>query len=385
LTKSLRFVIGSLELGGTEKHLAQVLPELSDRGWDITVILLTDKARLAPALVAAGIKIYKFNLYSSLVKLPGLLRKLSLLTATCFYLWQKLRQEPHTTTHFFLPTAYILGMAVKFVTRLPFTAIMSRRSLNYYQQNIPFAGAVERFFHKRVDYVLANSERILVQLRKEEGLSADRSGLIYNGINLDYFLAVNEQQQSKANLGIEDHLVFGIVANLIAYKGHKDLLDALSMCKHLPNKWCLLCIGDDRGIGNALKEQAESLGINDNIKWLGSKDNVPELLAACDIGLLVSHEEGFSNAILEGMAAGLPMIVTDVGGNSESVQHMVTGLVVPAKQPPALSSAIDKLSSDVTLRQKLGLAGKNRVHKEFSLQSCVDSYNSFYETIECAV
>src|SRR4029079_17142928 len=100
------------------------------------------------------------------------------------------------------------------------------------------------------------------------------------------------------------------------------------------------------------------LGIEENIKLLGARTDIAALLAAADIGVLASHEEGFANSILEGMASGLPMIVTDVGGNAEAVVNGVTGLVVPPRDARALGSAILKLALDPEFLRTMGDAGR---------------------------
>jgi glycosyltransferase involved in cell wall biosynthesis len=170
-----------------------------------------------------------------------------------------------------------------------------------------------------------------------------------------------------------------IVANLIPYKGHADLVQALAICRQrMPLDWCLLIVGRDDGIQEQLQRQIDIIGSADRIRFLGARRDVPALLAAADIGLLVSHQEGFSNAILEGMAAGLPMIVTDVGGNAEAVRHGETGLVVPARDPDQLAAAIVRLSNDAAARNAFGNAGRERVREYFSFASCVDRYDRLY-------
>jgi glycosyltransferase involved in cell wall biosynthesis len=105
---------------------------------------------------------------------------------------------------------------------------------------------------------------------------------------------------------------------------------------------------------------------------------VANLLGASDVGLLCSHQEGFSIAILEAMAAGLPMIVTDVGGNAEAVLDGVTGLVAPPHDPQALATSIVRLARDPKLRQRYGSAGRERVKLQFSLEACIAKYEALY-------
>ncbi|NIQ13939.1 MAG: glycosyltransferase, partial [Candidatus Dadabacteria bacterium] len=104
-----------------------------------------------------------------------------------------------------------------------------------------------------------------------------------------------------------------------------------------------------------------------------------EILSVSDIGLLISHQEGFSNAILEGMACALPMIVTDVGGNSEAIVHEKCGLLVKPCDPEGLSIAILKIINDKETARLYGKSARERVQKYFSLDQCVKNYNELFQ------
>jgi glycosyltransferase involved in cell wall biosynthesis len=121
--------------------------------------------------------------------------------------------------------------------------------------------------------------------------------------------------------------------------------------------------------------------LTDHIHWLGQQDNVDEFLTAADIALLTSHEEGFSNAILEAMAAGLPMIVTAVGGNAEAVIDGETGLIVPPSAPKALAAAIVGLALNPELRRLMGGAGRERVTSTFEINHCIVAYRKIYSLL----
>jgi glycosyltransferase involved in cell wall biosynthesis len=296
-----------------------------------------------------------------------------------------IRRSPGTITHFFLPMAYLVGMGTALAVGRPGPLVMSRRSLNLYQKNYPIIAAVERRLHRRADMVLANSAAVATQLRDEEGARADRLRLIYNGIDIEPFADERGARRTamRAALGLADDVfVMAKVANLIPYKGHIGLLDALALVgDRLPESWRLLMIGRDQGTQGHLEAHAAALGVAAHICWLGERLDVPDLLLASDLGLLVSHEEGFSNVVLEGMAAGLSMVVTDVGGNAEAVVDGETGLVVPPNAPAALADAIATLAANPVLARKYGAAGRDRVKRCFSLDACIDSYERMYAAL----
>ncbi|TFH42095.1 MAG: glycosyltransferase, partial [Lysobacterales bacterium] len=100
------------------------------------------------------------------------------------------------------------------------------------------------------------------------------------------------------------------------------------------------------------------------------------------IFVLPSHEEGFSNALIEAMSAGLPIVATDVGGNSEAIEDGVSGIIVPPRNPPAIAAAVEVVAHCRDLRMRLGVAARNRVREKFSLDSCVDAYDALYRSLE---
>jgi glycosyltransferase involved in cell wall biosynthesis len=140
-------------------------------------------------------------------------------------------------------------------------------------------------------------------------------------------------------------------------------------------------VGRDSGIENDLKDLAKSLGVGEHILWLGERSDAIAIYAAADIGVLCSHEEGFSNSVLEGMASNVAMVVTNVGGNAEAILNGECGIVVPARDPSTLGQAILTLALDTDLRRSMATAGKDRVQQNFSLDTCVSRYSSLYHAL----
>ena len=377
---SLRIVIGGLGLGGTERHLSYILPKLAQRGFNITIITLTDDNTLLPVLKNAGITINQPRPLNPIIQKYTFFKRVIRLIDACCRLYKGFRRNSATITHFFLPEAYVLGMIIAIAARHRKLRVMSRRSLNHYQRNHPWLGNLESILHRYVHKILGNSQAIIDQLHFQEDVPQDKLTLIYNGVGDNVSVTQKARNHVRSSLTIgDDQLVFAIIANLIPYKGHADLLKALgTINQQLPAAWVLIVIGADHGVGHSLQEQAQQLGIADNIRWLGERHDATTLMAAADIGLLVSHQEGFSNAIIEAMAVAIPMVVTDVGGNAEAVVHQQTGLVVPAHDPKHLGQALLTLAHDRNLRQTYGQAGQQRYRNLFSLDRCVEAYHQFY-------
>ncbi|RED44280.1 glycosyltransferase [Aestuariispira insulae] len=372
-------VIGSLERGGCETHLLQVLPELVQKGHDVRVFILAFSGSLAPEFEARGVKLirpwFELNIEKPPVAPIRLLRHLTTAVQLALYCVTK---QP-TIMHFFLPASYWLGGPIGLLTCRA-KRIMSRRSLNHYMNSRRFSRPLEMFLHRRMHALLGNSAAVVRQLVKDEDAPSRQVGLIYNGVDASR-VPDNTGMDLRRELGIsDDTLVLTTVANLIPYKGHMDLLEALGQAQ-IRRSWCLLLAGRDDGHGAALEKRAADLGILDRVKFLGSFSPVSRLLAASDIFVLPSHEEGFSNALLEAMVASVGIIATDVGGNTEAVEDGVNGLIVPSRNPVSLSAAIEKLANDADLRQMLGSAAGDKARSSYSIETCVEQYELLYRIL----
>ena len=374
----LLFVVSSLAVGGTEKHLASISAALKARGWDVALYSTGGDGALTPVLLSRGVRVISPPRFARRLLGFPLGTRFLRLPVTALHLLVVLLRQRFSIIHFFLPEAYVVGAPLALLAGIRLR-VMSRRSLNTYQGGHALSALVERCLHVLVAAALANSRSVARQL-EAEGISAQRIGLIYNGVASEVPAVTNARHGIRQGLGLGDAtLVLVIVANLIPYKGHLDLVDALARAAaNIPADWRLLIVGRDDGAGADVRARARSAGIADKIRFLGERNDVADLLSASDIGLLTSHQEGFSNAIIEGMYAGLPMIVTDVGGNAEAVVDGQTGLVVPARDPIALAAAIERLAGDPQLRVRYGGEGHRRATTYFSLDGCVTAYEALY-------
>ena len=379
LSKKLLFVIGSLELGGAEHHLVRVCQNLKIRGWNPEVFVMNLKGPLIYDLKIREIPIHyskKFafkNKKAFLSKLESMANTLKMF----FFFCNLLLRNRYYALHFFLPSAYIFGGISSLLT-FSNPRVMSRRSLNNYQAKNIFFKHLEYFLHSKMEIICANSKAVLDQLLNE-GVKYQQLELIYNGVSLDQYVNPMTKHNIRKDLGVDgDTLLMIVVANLIPYKGHIDLLHALSAVKDkLPKSWKCLFVGRDDGIGTELINLALELELDSNILLLGSRRDVLELQFAADIGILPSHEEGFSNAVIEGLAASLPMIVSDAGGNAEAVQNEISGIVYKAGDIAGLASAILRMSN-LERRLIFGREGRKRVEEKFNQSKMIDAYEAMY-------
>jgi len=376
----LRVVIGGLPVGGTEKHLLLVLPRLRRLGWEPRVLALTRGGPLLEPLVAAGVPVTVLaSRYWRALRDPRLRRAVGTPQVVAA-LARDFRRSAFEATWALLPQAYVLAGLAAFLARTGAPLIMSRRSLGTYRTHAPLIARAEVWLQPRTDAFLANSDAVAADLRAE-GVPAERLHVVRNGIDLSQFPARVTRRDMRERLGLaRDALVLACVASLIRYKGHLDLLNAVSLLEREGKQVTLLCAGDGPE-RSALMEEARRLGIAPRVRWLGTRTDIPEILHASDIGVLASHEEGSPNAVLEYMAAGLPVVATAVGGSGESIVDGVTGHLVPARAPERLARALARLLDDPAQRAALGRQGRRRALREFDIDTCVARYSCVFSSV----
>jgi len=178
------------------------------------------------------------------------------------------------------------------------------------------------------------------------------------------------------------HALLFLTARLDPVKDLETLLRAVAIARRTTP--VQLAIAGDGPEREKLAVLARDLGIADEVAFLGFRDDAVRLYAAADMFVLSSITEGMSLSMLEAMAAGLPVVATNVGGNSQVVREGETGLLVAPRDPAALAAAICRLSTDAGLRSRMGAAGRERVEQHFSLRTTTRRYLAVYERLLAA-
>jgi len=307
--------------------------------------------------------------------------KILMLIRTFFRLWRLLRESRADVVHGFLPLANLFSaVAGKLAgTRL---VITSRRALNTHQERILGWRYADKLSTRLSDVVVSNSKAVMEDTLHREGGDAARFRVIYNGLDVQRFSnATAWRKQMRADLHLEEkQVVLIIVANLIPYKGHVELVDAVAQLLRNYHEVRLLVVGEDRGISGELKKRADVLGVSSVVQWLGLRHDIPELLAAADIYVSASHEEGFSNALLEAMAASKAVVATRVGGNVEMLEEGALGLLVAPQNPSALADAIGSLLQHPEIRADFGARAARHVAESYSPGRMRDQYLEIYRS-----
>jgi glycosyltransferase involved in cell wall biosynthesis len=235
------------------------------------------------------------------------------------------------------------------------------------------------------DQVQTASEQVRQFCIREDGLNPARVRTIYNGIDPDSIGAVT-RQDARQRLGIAGGGVVLTVANVRKVKGLDVLVRAAGRVLQARPDTTFLVVGriDDRAYYEELLRMAKTLGIAGRICFTGPADCVPLYLSAADVFCLLSRSEGFSNALVEAMAASLPCVATAVGGNPEALSDGSNGYLVEPEDDAAPADRILHLLDNPATREAMGKAAACLVRERFTTATMVRALASSYEELLAA-
>lgn len=272
-------------------------------------------------------------------------------------------------------TANTYGTLLGKLANVPVVATVHGK--NYYWEQAKRRIAYR--FVGRTAKLIAVSQDLKQFVVQRVGIPPDRIKVIYNGVETYLCPQADRLQTVQAELGLNcwDHVI-GVVGSLYPVKGHVYLIRALpAILRECPNTVVLL-VG--RGeLESSLKAEASRLGIEDHIRFLGFRNDVPVILSLLDVFVLPSLSEGLSVALLEAMAAERPVVATRVGGNVELVHDGETGYLIPSENPHVMADRVVMLLRNKAQAKAFGSRGKERVERHFSLAGMVRAYQDCYE------
>jgi glycosyltransferase involved in cell wall biosynthesis len=349
---------------GTENQLVELLRRIDSSRFEMHLCCLEDSERLQKLAVHHKTVIFPAP---SVFSRNGLLQILALR--------KYLNQNGIDILHTFMVRANILGVFAANWSRCR-VVIASRRNLGYWFT--PFYKSLFRFLNARTTRLLANSDSARLVAIGLEGVRPAKVDVLYNGVDIDRYGANQATEESPVKLGIPPEAkVVGVLANLRPVKDLPLFLQAAKIVSMVHPDAVFLIIG--RGpLLDELKRLAEELGIADKVFFTNGEGKVVDYLHRMSIGCLSSSSEGFSNAILEYMAAGLPVVATDVGGNREAIEEGVTGFVVPDREPSSFAAPLIELLANEPKRQKMGKASYERCHRLYHIDHATRLQEKYY-------
>ncbi len=360
----VRLMIGQLGLGGTEQQVALLACGLHERGIDTSVLVMFDGGPREEALRQAGVPVIYlgFRRFTTLRNMPANV-------AAFLALVRRLRQDRVDVLHAFLFHSYVTAAAAARIARVP-VLVAGRRSLGFFKQDRPFLLAAERLATRGTDLLIANAQAVAEDTRAHERVPEEKITVVYNGLPEAAFAEL-----APASIQAP-HPVLLCVANLKPYKGQRYLLEAAGQLRARGRPCTLILVGDGEE-RSALERQAQRLGID--VRFPGASADTGPLLARADVVVLPSLSEGMSNAVMEAMAAGRPIVATDVGGTPELLRDR--GMLVPPGDPPALAAAIEQLLADPARAAALGQRARAWSRAHLRQDQMVDEHARIYSDL----
>ena len=362
------FLLDSLNVGGTETQAVELARRLDPARYDVTLGCLLARGPLLEKLTGSAVGLREFHPKGGFDSPGGIYQVLRL----ALFLRRGGFQIVHTHDLY----ANLLGICAALLARVP-VIISSQRDLAHLDLYRTRRRVWLRRLQNLSTIVLTNANAVRDAVVAENHIAASKIRVIYNGVDLERFSGkTRDRSWLVENADREKWVV--LVGNMHSdVKGHPCLIaGARAVVREFPSiRFVLAGDGEQR---QNFEEQVARLGLQNHFLFLGRRDDVPRLLACCDIAVLPSRAEGLPNAVLEYLAAGLPTVASQVGGNAEIIQDGKTGLLVPPENPSALSDALLRLLRDPDFAMSLGNHGREYVISEFSFQRMIENTDQLY-------
>jgi glycosyltransferase involved in cell wall biosynthesis len=369
------FVIDALlVLGGTERVL-------------LNMIRLLPKDRFRCSLLT-------FKLDEAVVTAAEIDCPVHLLPLKRTYDWNALRvarqlqglihRERVDIVHTFLETADLWAGPIARFSGRP-VLISSRRDLGIVRSLRHSLGY--KLLSNLYDAVLAVSPQVRDFCIERDGVKPAKVRTLFNGVDLDAISAVECRDAQRRSLGISKNVpVITTLANIRRVKGLDVLVAAADLVRKRHPEALFLIAGKelDTEYSHQLQSRIAQLGLEKNVRFLGACTDVFPLLAMSDVFCLPSRSEGFSNALIEAMAAGLPCVATDVGGNREVVEDGQSGFIVPSEDHQLLAKRVISLLDDPALAHSMGRRAETIARRQFTVQGMMGKLVDVYQELLAA-
>jgi len=293
-----------------------------------------------------------------------------------FYLYKVVRKNKIDIIMSFYEGSDFIAFLLKSLLRNKIKTISNRRDLGYRlkkQHHIMY-----KFISSKFDYIVCVSKEVRKLNIKKYKIPSNKIGVIYNGIDIENF----EKAYKKSKRFYLDTINIGTCTSFRKVKRIDLMLIAIEKLTKKHNNILFHLVGKEDEISKEeIIKLADQLNIKNKIIIWGWQNNVTNALKNFDIYLNASESEGLSNAILEAMAAYLPIIATNVGGNKEVVSHGKNGFLFPVGNLPKMIHYLENLSTNKVLRRKMGEKSRELIEEKFTQENMINNYKKLFETI----
>jgi glycosyltransferase involved in cell wall biosynthesis len=371
MKKRILHLITRLPTGGAEHLLASIVRHLDAGRYESLVCCIQDRGELAYMIEAGGVKVISLDRRGKRFS-PG----------TVLALARLMREQRIDLVHCHLYHANLYGRLAARLAGIPAIATVH----NTYVRRKWHRSLLNRWLGRGRGLVIAVSAEARDDVILHDRLAPERVLLLPNGIDLGRVDTPLSQAAAKERLGYApDDFLIGCVGRLEAQKGHIHIIAALgrmlqSAPADLARRLRLLIVGEGRLRGE-LERAIAAAGLGDKVRLAGNRSDIAEILRSLDLYAMPSLWEGLSLAMLEAMAAGLPLIISDVGGAAEVLGDNEFGVRVPPGDVDALARAMLALATDDAALQRLGRAARQRVREHYDLRERVARLAACYDAL----
>lgn len=360
-------LVTGLDRGGAETQVVQLALELRRRGWEVQVVSMLPPAAFEEELARGGVELHSLGMRPGKPGPRGLWHLLRLLGA-----W-----KPHVV-HAHLFHANLLARLARLICPVP-VLISTLHSLAESGRDSSGTGlrdGLYRFTDWLSDRTVSVSEAVAERHIASRAVSRSRSSVIPNGAQPELFVkSPQARARARAALGLQEEFAWLAAGRLMWKKDYATML--LAMARQPTGTLLIAGKGPDE---RELRAQAESLRAR--VRFLGLREDVPDLMNACDGFVMSSVVEGLPMVLIEAAMAGLPAVTTDAGGAREVVRDGETGFVVPARDATALGEAMQRLAAmPLEDRQRMGDAARRIALRRFSISKVAAQWEGLYR--EC--
>ncbi len=371
-SRAVLHLLTSRVRGGAEEHALSLLVSLREFGF--TPCLAAPQALLtamATELAAAQVKCLPVEFSSPFDLKAGA------------QLARFVRQEKVALLHCHLFIASLFASAAARVAGVP-AIVETCHGPEVWRMGKKLRGNfwVDRQVGRLIDRYIAVSHAAARHLIENKGVPRTKIRVIHNGRDLGRYSAAGGEHRAgtRRELGLAEEQVLLTLARFDDQKGHRFLIEAIGQ---ISARWprLILLLAGEGPLEAAIRAQCAALGLAGRVRFLGYRDDVPQLLEAADIVVLPSLYEGLPLVAIEALAAGKALIATAVDGTPEVVIDGETGLLVAPGDPAAIAAAIERLLGNPARASELGAAGRKYVHENFALRKQVEETISVYREL----
>jgi len=351
---------------GTERQVVETAKRLDKERFEVHVVCLEDSPQLQSVPPPCHIAVFPTSSVNSAHGLNQVLQ-----------FRRYLSQHDIQIVHAYMnKTGLFATLACVGSKRI---VVTSRLNTGYWYT--PALRTMFRLMNLRSNGIMANSQEAKRIALETERLAPNRVEVVYQGVDMGRFSRGLGDVTAAERLGIpRDARVVGIVANLRPVKDHALFLRSAKIVADAVDDAAFLLAG--RGeLYDELCELASELGIRERVFFTLGEGNMMDWLARMSVGCLTSISEGFSNAIMEYMAAGMPVVAIDVGGNRDAIVDGETGILVRERSPEAFARPIIELLRNQTLRASMGEKGFQRCTELFEVGKTIRQLERYYEVL----